>query len=187
MPERFEGRAKVRQLDTVWGWKEFQEDTKHIVAESFLFQASKFSHKVYAQLDAFKSGHRYVVWFDADVVFKAELTEKFLKQLVKGYFCAYLGRNDCYSETGFLIFDTKHPDFPKFVKRYEEFYNKRLLFLLDYWIDCRAFDTARHGLQARNLTPDVTGMVDVFDQSPLKDICDHDKGALKYGRDDGSL
>ena len=61
------------------------------------------------------------------------------------------------------------------------------MFLLDYWIDCRAFDTSRDGLQARNLTPDVDGMVDAFDQSPLKDICEHDKGALKYGRNDGSI
>ena len=177
----------TKRLDEVPGWKEFQEDTKHIKPQSYLFDAVKFSHKVYAQLDAFKSGHRYVVWFDADVVFKSELTARFLKKLVRDHFCAYLGRNGCYTETGFIIFDTKHPDFPEFVKRYAEFYNERYLFLLDYWIDCTAFDKSRKGLQARNLTPDVTGMVSVFDKSPLKDICEHDKGALKYGRKDGSV
>ncbi len=184
MPERFEGRAKVKQLKEVPGWEDFQEESRHIKPTSYHFEVSKFSHKVYAQLDAFESGHRYIVWLDADIVFKDELKSSFLKNLVKGYMCAYLGRRECYSETGFIIFDTKHDDFEKFRQEYSDCYNKRYIYQFQCWIDCLAFDYSRKKLQCRNLTPEVHGMVSVFDKSPLKDICEHDKGALKYRRED---
>ena len=172
-----------KRLHEVKGWESFQEDTKHIEPQSYLFDARRFSHKVYAQLDAFEDS-RYVVWLDADIVIKKEITKSFLKRLLKETMCAYLGRNGCYTETGFLIFDTKHPDFDTFKNRYAKYYDERLLFTLPYWIDCLAFDHARHGLECRNLTPDVSGMVDVFSRSPLKDHMQHDKGNLKYRRDE---
>ena len=166
-------------LQNVPGWQSFQDDTRHIRPENYLYNAAKFSHKVYAQLDAFESGERYIVWLDGDIVFKKALTKNFLKKLVRGYFCAYLGRTNFYTETGFLIFDTQHDDFPLFKKRYRKVYDERTLFSLEYWIDCLAFDESRRGLAARNLTPDVEGLVDVFSRGPLKDICLHNKGYLK--------
>lgn len=171
-----------KKLHDVPGWGSFQEDTKHIEPQSYLYDARRFSHKVYAQLDAFESGERYVVWLDADIVVKKEITKRFLKGLLKENFCAFLGRQGCYTETGFIIFDTEHPDFPKFKERYSAIYNDRLLFMLPYWIDCLAFDAARDGLQARNLTPNVVGMVDVFSRSPLAEYMDHDKGNRKFRR-----
>lgn len=173
----------TRPLDKVSGWKSFQKDTQHIKAKNYLFDARKFSHKVYAQLDAFEH-KRYVVWLDSDIVVIGKLTKHFLKNLIKDHFCAYLGRNDCYTETGFLIFDTHHEDFLVFKQRYADYYNKRYLFELRFWIDCLAFDKAREGLQAKNLTPKVNGMVDVFSRSPLKDIFIHNKGNRK-GKDNG--
>lgn len=169
----------TRPLDKVEGWQSFQKDTKHIKARNYLFDAGKFSHKVFAQLDAFEH-ERYVVWLDADIVVTDKLTRNFLKKLLQGCFCAYLGRDGCYTETGFLVFDTHHDDFPVFKQRYADYYNKRYLFQLPYWIDCLAFDGARKGLEARNLTPEVKGMVDVFSRSPLKDILIHNKGNRKY-------
>ncbi len=172
--------ATTKQLKDIPGWESFQEDTKEFTPKSYLFQASKFSHKVYAQLDAFKSEHRYVVWLDADIIVTGEITSRFLKKLVDGHFCAFLGRKVSHTESGFLIFDTEHPDFPKFVERYEVMYNERKLFMLDYWTDCHAFDKSRQGLQAMNLTPDAEGIVNVFKLSPISHLMKHNKGALKF-------
>ena len=172
--------ATTKQLKDVPGWESFQEDTKDFTPEFYLFQAKKFSHKVYAQLDAFKSRHRYIVWLDMDILVTAEVTEGFLKGLVEDHFCAYLGRKESHTESGFLIFDTKHPDFLAFVEIYAAQYNERKLFLLEYWTDCHAFDHARDGLKANNLTPDAEGICDVFSKSPLKDLMIHNKGALKH-------
>jgi len=176
-----------KKLHDVQGWESFYNDTAHLEPKNYLFDARRFCHKVYAQLDAFDSGERYIVWIDGDCVFTKDITKTFLKKLTKESFCAYLGRKGTYTETGFLIFDTEHDDFPRFKSRYRELYDKRLIFRLPYWIDCLAFDVSRDGLQARNLTPDVEGMVDVFSRSPLAPYIEHDKGARKFRRENEPL
>ena len=172
----------AKLLHDVPGWKSFYEDTKHIKPETYLFDANRFCHKVYAQLDAFESGFRYVVWLDGDVVVKKPFGEDFLIGLLDGEMCAFLGRKESYTETGFIVFDTQHPDFPEFKKRYREWYDKRYLFLLPYWIDCLAFDASKFELSQKNLTPDARGMMDVFSQSLLAEYMDHDKGLRKHRR-----
>lgn len=174
--------VEVKSLHDVPGWREFVEDTQHIEAQTYLFQAQRFCHKVYAQLDAFESRHRYVVWLDADVVVKKEFGEKFIKKLLNGQMCAFLGRSQSYTETGFIAFDTHHPDFPEFKERYRNWYDLRYIFTLPYWIDCMAFDASKHELSQNNLTPNARGMMDVFAQSELKDYFDHDKGLRKHRR-----
>ena len=61
--------------------------------------------------------------------------------------------------------------------------------MLDYWIDCLAFDMARSDLSGRNLTPQGVGMVNVFPLSPLAEYMDHNKGQGhdKYGRENEPL
>jgi hypothetical protein len=161
----------------VKGWQSFQDDTEEFTPTSYLFDARRFSHKVFAMLDAFESGSKYVVWVDADMVYTNKLTARFVKRLLDGEMCAYLGRNKCYTETGFLAFNTQHPDFAELKKRLTALYIDRLLFILDYWIDCTAFDQARRDLSGANLTPDAMGMINVFDLSPLASIMTHKKGS----------
>ena len=110
--------------------------------------------------------------------------QQFLRSLLNERMCGFLGRHDCYTETGFLIFDTEHEDFPAFKKAYREYYDKRYIFECKCWIDCCAFDGARKGLDWYNLTPNAQGMISVFDISPLAPYMEHDKGALKYRRED---
>lgn len=176
------GKIDLRSLHDVPGWKEFARDSRHIEPQSYIFDARRFCHKVYAQLDAFESKHRYVVWLDADVVVKKKFGEKFIKDLLDGEMCAFLGRAQSYTETGFIAFDTHHPDFKEFKKRYREWYDKRYLYMLPYWIDCLAFDASKHELSQKNLTPNAQGMMDVFSQSHLKEYFDHDKGLRKHRR-----
>lgn len=174
--------VELRPLRDVPGWQEFVDATNHLKPASYLWNAQKFSHKVFAQLDAFERDDKYVLWLDADVVLKKKVPTSFLKNMVKKSFVAYLGRGDVYSETGFLLFNTEHPDFDTFKERYASYYRDRYIFRLPYWIDCMAFDAARKGLQANNLTPGVEGMVDVFSRSRLDDYMQHDKGNLKHRR-----
>lgn len=175
----------VKKLHEVDGWESFYKDTDHLEPTSYLFDAQRFCHKVYAQLDAFNSRHRYVVWLDADVFVKKPFGEKFIKILLNGEMCAFLGRQGSYTETGFIAFDTHHPDFIKFKQRYRDWYDKRHIFLLPYFIDCLVFDASRYGLSGNNLTPDARGMMDVFSQSLLADYFDHDKGLRKHRRPKG--
>ena len=173
---------ETKPLQSVPGWREFQKASAHIKPQSYHFNVSKFSHKVYAQLDAFESDHRYVVWLDADIVFLKKITQRFLKNLLNEKMCAFLGRRECYTETGFLIFDTEHEDFPAFKEEYANYYNKQYIYECKCWIDCCAFDGAKKFLDCENLTPQAHGMIAVFDISPLAPYMQHDKGNLKYGR-----
>ena len=168
--------AEVKQLNDVPGWFEFYKATEHLEPQNYLFDAQRFCHKVYALLDAFESRHRYVVWIDADVVAKKRFGQTLIKTLLNKEMCAYLGRQNVYSETGFIAFDTHHPDFPEFKRRFREFYDKRYIFQLGYWIDCTAFDEARRGLSSRDLSPEAAGFGDVFGNSLIGDYFTHNKG-----------
>ena len=109
-------------------------------------------------------------------MFQKKVTEGWLKGLLSGKMCAYLGREGCYTETGFLIFDTRHLHFETFRKVFDDQYNKREIFFNDIWVDCVAFDMAIQGLDCENLTPQAKGMVAVFEDSPLSDHITHNKG-----------
>ena len=168
--------AEVKSLHDVDGWSKFYKATEHLEPQTYLYDAQRFCHKVYALLDAFESKHRYVVWIDSDVVVKKKFGQTLVKRLLDGKMCAYLGRQGSYTETGFIAFDTHHPDFPEFKKRFRSMYDDRYLFMLEYWIDCSAFDVSRKGLDCNNLTPEGMGMQDVFSISALGDYFDHNKG-----------
>lgn len=169
----------IRRLQEVKGWQEFQDHTEQFSPQSFLYDARRFSHKVFALLDIFERGHRYIVWLDGDTVVKARFGVKFIKKLLKGKMCAHLGREGSYTETGFLAFDTWHEDFPQFRERYSSCYLDRMLFLLPFWTDCHAFDASRHKLRCQNLSQEGRGVEDVFSQSPLADFIIHNKGNRK--------
>jgi hypothetical protein len=168
--------AEVKSLHDVPGWSKFVQATNHLEPQNYLFDAQRFCHKVYAMLDAFQSRHRYVVWIDADTEATAKFGQTRIKSLIDGKMCAFLGRRGSYTETGFIAFDTHHHDFPEFEKRFREFYDKRYLFLLDYWIDCTAFDASIANLETNNLTPEAAGMMNVFDRSVVGKFLRHDKG-----------
>jgi len=172
--------TEYNALQMVDGWEDFYEQTKHITPHSFLFDVNRFCHKVFAQLDAFGKKERYVCWLDADTVQKAKPDDQALIKMLDGHMCAHLGRKGSYSETGFLLFDTQHEDFPYFYVKYKEMYTKKYIFLEDIWVDCRAFDVSIKGLSAKNLTPWGKGFEDVFSQSPISLYWEHKKGARKH-------
>lgn len=172
-------KAHLKRLQNVKGWQSFQTHTSAFNPTSYLFDARRFSHKAYAMLDALDGRHRYVVWLDGDIVVTKQFGQKFIKSLIDGRMCAYLGRQGSYTETGFLAFDTKHQDFPEYEKRYRSMYDDKMIFLEPFWTDCHAFDAARQGLDCNNISPNGKGVEEVFPQSPLAEYMVHNKGARK--------
>lgn len=139
----------------------------------FLWDAKRFCHKVFAQLDAAKDGEPFW-WIDADVLMMARPPDELLEQhdLV-----TFLGR-DSYTETGLIGFNPKHPDWPEFEKRYRAMYEDGEIFSLPYWTDCHAFDAARDG-RGKNLTPNGKGFENVMRSSEFAPYMAHYKGPLK--------
>lgn len=139
----------------------------------YRFNAYKFSRKVFAQNALFDEADK-LFWIDADCICLKPVTEAFLADLLKDSPFCYLGRSN-YTETGFIGFNTKHPEFEKFRSLYLAQYTQGLIFKQREWHDCIAFDVARAGINGRKLTNGST-MEHVFLTSPLSPYLDHLKG-----------
>lgn len=145
------------------------------VRRGFLWDAKRFCHKVFAQLDAAKDGEPFW-WIDADVLMLATPPLELLKQTEV---VTFLGR-DSYTETGLVGFNPKHSDWPRFAARYLGAYENGggWLYVQPGWTDCHAFDFAREG-KGKNLTPGGSGFDNVMRQSVFAPYMEHFKGPLK--------
>ena len=104
---------------SVWqAYKRKTDDAKNI----------KFAKKGFAFLHAMKTvDTRYLVWIDADIQFlKHTSVDFFLKTINKnliGLFDhSYLNKPGYSAESGYVILDTAHKDYTKFVELYEHYY-----------------------------------------------------------------
>jgi len=146
---------------------------------NFRYDCNRFCRKVFAQ-DAVFDEDEYVFWFDADTVVKKPVPEEFLLGLFKGRALVHLGRNT-YTETGFVGFHTKHPDFQQFRENYLSwFLTGKIFSQLKGWHDCIAFDHARTGVSATNLSPGGRNYDEVMPGSVLAEYFDHLKGNRKH-------
>lgn len=139
----------------------------------FLWDAKRFCHKVFAQLDTAKDGEPFW-WVDADVACLGKIPAELLEQQEM---LTFLGRNS-YTETGLVGFNPQHPEFADFLKKYRALYVDGTLFDLPYWTDCHAFDAAREG-KGLNLTPHGEGFDNVMEQSKFGRYMTHFKGPRK--------
>jgi hypothetical protein len=142
--------------------------------------AVKFAHKAYALLWALKYiDADILIWMDADVYAHADITKEFLLQfLPDGCYCSYLGRAGKDTETGYIMFDTKHLDHAHFVKRYREYYDHDLVFTIEKWIDGLVFDYVMKdtGIRGHNISQDYPGVHHPFIACKLGECLDHLKG-----------
>ena len=149
--------------------------------DSYMYDARRFSHKVFAQLDAMEDYDQFW-WLDADVEMTSRVRDSLVQDITNQSFVAYLGRKGSYTETGVIAFNAFHDDFERFRKRYERCYLDPLgeggIYRLPYWTDCHAFDYARFD-QGHNLTPEGKGVDNVLRISPLANCMVHHKGRLK--------
>jgi hypothetical protein len=139
----------------------------------FLWDAKRFCHKVFAQLDAAKDGGPFW-WIDADVAVSRKVPRMLLQQTEV---VTFLGR-DSYTETGLIGFNPEHPEWEWFADRYRGLYASGGLLALDCWTDCHAFDHAREG-RGENLTPNGRGFENVMAESRFGPYMTHFKGPLK--------
>jgi hypothetical protein len=139
----------------------------------FLWDAKRFCHKVFAQLDAMQDGEPFW-WIDADVAIFRKVPVSLLEQ---EDVVTFLGRNT-YTETGLIGFNPKHPEFKWFEERYRSMYTDGTLLTLDCWTDCHAFDAARAG-RGKNLTPKGQAFDNVMRESEFGAYMAHFKGPRK--------
>ena len=97
----------------------FKERNKEKTFKDWHHDAVRFSHKTYATFHSVDTSLDYLIWLDSDTEIYDIITPEYLLNLLpKGNFVGYLGREKV-SETGFLIFDMKHPSATDFFDRYQ--------------------------------------------------------------------
>lgn len=190
LPDYQHERIEYRALMQIPGLPEFLERVKKIDGADgktdgkydFRYNANAFCRKVFAQDAAFDEA-QYVYWFDSDSYALQALSWEWLESLVKDFPFAYLGRKgpQTYTETGFIAFNTKHPDFQKFRSNYLSYFTTgRIFSQLKGWHDCIAFDHAREGINGHNLSPQGQGFTNVIVESKIGKHIFHAKGWRKH-------
>jgi hypothetical protein len=121
----------------------FKERNKEKTFKDYKWDAIRFAHKTYATFHAAEGDLDYLIWLDSDTEIYDAITPKYLlKFLPNGNFVGYIGR-DGVSETGFLIFDMKHPSAVDFFARYQWYYDTDAVYSLSEYHDAFVFDVVR--------------------------------------------
>ena len=117
--------------------------------ESFLWDAVRFSNKVFCVVNAVRNsqGYDYVLWIDADTfTFRPVPTDFFTGLLPKETMLTYLGREDptvvtggIYPECGFVGYNLAHPETQNFINDWEQLYITGDVFKILEWHDSYVF------------------------------------------------
>ena len=149
--------------------------------------AVRFSYKTFSVINACLSkAADHIIWLDADTLTHADVTMDFLESLVdKDKYLTYLGRENNYSECGFVIYNTNHSVNDAFMGRWKMEYTHDGVFKYAQWHDSFVFDEIRrmferdHKIENINLTPWGKNYDHVFINSILGEYMDHMKGDRK--------
>jgi len=135
-----------------------------------------YHHKVFAQYESWKiCTTRWMLFLDADVAVLRDFSTDVLANWLAGRFCGYIGRDPLLTETGFLAYDLACADSDRFFQPFVELYTRDLLFELDSWDDCGAFDHVRKtcGLPFENLSGQYATFVDPIAVGKVGAYFDH--------------
>jgi hypothetical protein len=128
----------------------FKERNKEKTFKDWHHDAVRFSHKTYATFHSVDTSLDYLIWLDSDTEIYDIITPEYLLNLLpKGNFVGYLGREKV-SETGFLIFDMKHPSATDFFDRYQWYYDTDSIYSLPEFHDAYVFDIVRKEFEHSN-------------------------------------
>jgi len=176
----------VKRLEEVEGFTAFRTqhpDKNGETPEGYNYRldALKFCAKVFALHDAARDPEPFL-WLDGDVITTKPLTIAWLSEMCKGH-VTHLGRKGInYSETGFIYFAGNEGR--TVIADMYDLYMSGEIFNYSEWTDAFIFERVLqmhklHGLETVNLVdPNYVGL-DAFENSPLKEVFTHLKGARK--------
>ena len=140
-----------------------------------------FSHKIFALYQAYlfakQEGVEYIIWMDADILVKSEVTIEDVDSWNNGADISYLGRKDWdHSECGIVIYKTETAG--EFIECFHAMYVNDDVLQMEQYHDSYVFDKNRAAfpeLKYNNISEDIEGR-DVFNVSILGEKLHHYKG-----------
>lgn len=111
--------------------------------KNFLFDGIRFSYKVFGYIDvALNKGADIAIWLDGDVITHSKISESDILVWLDGKMAGALLRPWQYTETGFHIFDMRHPQAREFMQQWREEYTLDKIWNIDAGhTDCHTYDT----------------------------------------------
>ena len=164
--------------------------------QSFLWDAVRFSNKVFCIINAVRNSQEYdyVVWLDADTyTFRPVPIDFFTNLLPTDTMLTYLGRENptlgdggVYPECGFVGYNLKHKETINFINYWEQLYVTGNVFSLLEWHDSAVFwHLSKQYRKEKNIKVNDIGYWKgvkghhVFVNSELGLYMDHFKGKRK--------
>lgn len=140
-----------------------------------------FSYKIFALYQAYlyakQEKYEYIIWLDADIITKGEVSNQDIEKWINGADIAYLGRKDWdHSECGFIVYKTEIAE--DFIKDFHQMYVSDDVLKQEQYHDSYIFDVLRKKhdkLVYENISKGIDGR-DVFNISPLGEQLQHFKG-----------
>lgn len=122
-------RFKIRNINHP------KQDTKN-----FMFDAVRFSHKVYAYVDlALNQNVDIAIWLDGDTITHSPITPPVVMKWLDNKMAGALFRSN-FTETGFHIFDMRYPQAKIFMDKWLDYYNSDKIWSLEAYTDCHTYD-----------------------------------------------
>jgi hypothetical protein len=160
--------------------------------KDFLRDAIRFSHKVFAYIDlALNRNADIAIWLDGDVITHQPINENVVLSWLNGKMSGALLRPFSYTETGFHIFDMRHPQSKTFMNLWKQQYTENLVWNLPWneeaktklgYTDCHTYDAVRQKFDQNlwfDLSPSGLQHPHPFVNGPLGAYMDHTKGPRK--------
>lgn len=152
-------------------------------AKNYRYDAVRFSHKVFALFQFLETNDTDIlIWLDGDSRTHSQVRESdILSWCPEGKFAGYLARPWLYTETGFHIFNMRHPIANDFLNAWKQYYLDDSIFKLEMWTDCHTYDAAKTKFDDshwHNLSPPIKNN-HPFINGPLGEFMDHMKGPRK--------
>lgn len=168
--------------------KTFEENgqKKINLSNDYRWNAIRFSFKpfsIFHILDYIPKDLDFLIWTDSDLRCKREFGPSDLIEFMPGSkeLMSYLGRENSYSECGFLGFNLKKSATYEYIKRMIDIYNTGEIFSLEQWHDSFVWDWVRKEFESNNYKfKDISGeghdKEHVFMNTNLSNFFDHLKG-----------
>lgn len=187
--ERF---VVIDEVDAAHGWREHFRAIKQFplmlgdTGNGYAIRYdARMARKTFMQAHALGLYKGKVFWLDADTLTHADVPFDFLDTMLPDdKFSCFLGRENFYTESGFLGFNADHPLARDFMAAYTGMFTSGKIFTFPFWHDCMAYDAVREGCDPqafRNLGAGVDPGPgrQVFINSVLGAYMDHLKGPRK--------
>jgi hypothetical protein len=153
------------------------------IAPSWQYDVVRYSHKVFAAIDALYDYDGVGVWLDADCVTYKLIPEGLIEKQLNGCFMACYQRTGMYTETGMWIMDCSHPEKKAFLDFWRAIYFTERYKDLLQWHDCMTLDAClryfRNRVTVHNLSGEHAKAMHPQALSELGKYIDHCKGPRK--------